>query len=79
MLMSDRFLIYGANGYTGSLIAEEAARVGLRPVLAGRSALKVAPLARRLGFEWVDFELSNEAALRRSVGGMSVILHAAGP
>jgi short subunit dehydrogenase-like uncharacterized protein len=79
MLMSDRFLIYGANGYTGSLIAEEAARVGLRPVLAGRTAEKLAPLARRLGFAWMDFDLSNEAALRRSIAGMRVVLHAAGP
>ena len=33
----DKVLIYGANGYTGTLIAEEAVRRGLRPVLAGRN------------------------------------------
>jgi len=30
-------MLYGANGYTGKLIAAEAARRGLKPVLAGRN------------------------------------------
>jgi short subunit dehydrogenase-like uncharacterized protein len=30
------FLIYGATGYTGSLIAHEAVRRGARPFLTGR-------------------------------------------
>jgi short subunit dehydrogenase-like uncharacterized protein len=44
--MSD-WLIYGANGYTGTLIAKEAVSRGLRPVLAGRSR-GVAEMATRL-------------------------------
>ncbi len=32
------FLLYGAYGYTGRLIAEMAVERGLRPVLAGRNA-----------------------------------------
>jgi hypothetical protein len=31
-------MIYGANGYTGHLVAAEARRRGLKPVLAGRRA-----------------------------------------
>ena len=31
-----RWMIYGANGYTGEMIAREAVRRGFRPVLAGR-------------------------------------------
>ncbi|HWV10721.1 MAG TPA: hypothetical protein VN156_14345, partial [Pseudomonas sp.] len=31
------WLIYGANGYTGRLLAEQARREGLTPILAGRS------------------------------------------
>ena len=42
------WLIYGANGYTGTLIAKEAVSRGLRPVLAGRSQA-VAEMATRLG------------------------------
>ena len=36
--MTQLLLIYGANGYTGRLIVEEAYRRGLRPIIAGRSA-----------------------------------------
>ncbi len=32
-----KWLIYGANGYSGKLAVEEALRRGLKPVLAGRS------------------------------------------
>ncbi len=32
------WMIYGANGYSGRLIAQEAARLGLKPILAGRGA-----------------------------------------
>jgi len=43
------WMIYGAYGFSGVLLAEEAVRQGHRPVLAGRSADKLAPLAARLG------------------------------
>ena len=39
------WMIYGANGYTGELIAREAQRRGLSPILAGRRAAKIEPLA----------------------------------
>ena len=48
---SVRWMIYGANGYTGELIAREAARRGLKPVLAGRRRESVEALARTLGLE----------------------------
>jgi len=32
------WMIYGATGYTGRLIAKEAVRRGLKPVLGGRNA-----------------------------------------
>ena len=35
--MPKPWMIYGANGYTGELIAREAVSRDLRPVLAGRS------------------------------------------
>jgi short subunit dehydrogenase-like uncharacterized protein len=46
-----KWMIYGANGYTGELIARDAVRRRLRPVLAGRSRDKVEALARELGLE----------------------------
>ena len=47
--MPKPWMIYGANGYTGELIAREAVSHGLKPVLAGRTAAKVEPLAASLG------------------------------
>jgi hypothetical protein len=45
----ERWTICGATGYTGSLIAEESVRRGLRPVLASRDAFGLQRLAERLG------------------------------
>jgi short subunit dehydrogenase-like uncharacterized protein len=56
------FLLYGATGYTGGLIAREAVRRGLRPVLAGRDARAVAALAAELGLAWRAFALEDGVA-----------------
>jgi short subunit dehydrogenase-like uncharacterized protein len=76
--MSD-FLIYGAPGYTGTLIAREAARRGLRPVLAGRSAEKLAPLADELGLEYRAFPLDSAEAIAAGTQGVRAVLNCAGP
>jgi short subunit dehydrogenase-like uncharacterized protein len=73
------WMIYGANGYTGTLIAEEAVRRGHRPTLAGRSADKLAPLARRLGLDYVAASLQDEAALSKVAREFKLVFHAAGP
>jgi short subunit dehydrogenase-like uncharacterized protein len=67
-------LIYGANGYTGELIAREAVRRGHKPVLAGRSAEKLAPLAKELGLESRVFPLDTP-----QLDGIEAVLHCAGP
>ena len=61
--MSTPWMIYGANGYTGALIAEKAAAEGLRPVLAGRNGPAVAQLAGRLGLEHRVFDLADADAV----------------
>ncbi len=73
------WLLYGANGYTGELIAREAVRRGLRPMLAGRTLAAVAPLARELGLAHRVFALDLPAEVDRGLDGMSVVLHCAGP
>jgi short subunit dehydrogenase-like uncharacterized protein len=72
-------MIYGANGYTGELIAREAVSRGLRPILAGRTAAKVEQLAASLGLQARVFDLASAAATSRSVEGMGLVLHCAGP
>ncbi|WP_085599409.1 MULTISPECIES: trans-acting enoyl reductase family protein [unclassified Pseudomonas] len=73
-----QWMIYGAYGYTGELIAREAHQRGLRPVLAGRSRDKVEPLARELGLEARIFGL-DEPQLAARIQDMDLVLHCAGP
>ena len=67
-------MIYGANGYTGELIAREAARRGMRPVLAGRNRQAIERLATELECEARVFDL-NEPDLK----DVKLVLHCAGP
>ncbi|MBX9928343.1 MAG: saccharopine dehydrogenase NADP-binding domain-containing protein, partial [Gemmatimonadaceae bacterium] len=71
-------LIYGANGYTGRLIVEEALRRGVRPILSGRSAA-VRAIADALGLEYRLASLDNPTALDRALAGVGAVIHAAGP
>ncbi|UFS63854.1 saccharopine dehydrogenase NADP-binding domain-containing protein [Paracoccus denitrificans] len=70
------WMIYGAAGYTGELVAREAVRRGLRPVIAGRTASKLMPLANELGLSYRAFEVEQAAA---HIGDMSAVLNCAGP
>ncbi|SIS23431.1 saccharopine dehydrogenase family protein [Williamsia sterculiae] len=47
--MAGRIVIFGATGYTGTLIARSLTESGLRPVLAARSAQRLERLADDLG------------------------------
>lgn len=73
------WMIYGANGYTGRLIAREAARRGMHPVLAGRSAEKLEPLARELDLPSRIFALDSAEQIAPHLEGMRVVAHCAGP
>lgn len=72
-------LIYGAYGYTGELVLEQALATGLRPVLAGRNAAAVEALAARHGLEARVFGLEDPAALDRGLAGIGAVAHCAGP
>jgi short subunit dehydrogenase-like uncharacterized protein len=73
------WLLYGATGYTGQLIAEAAAARGLRPVLAGRDLTRVSALADRLGLPGRVFGLEDPKAVREGLRGIAAVLHCAGP
>jgi short subunit dehydrogenase-like uncharacterized protein len=77
--MNEKWMIYGANGYTGRLTALEAVRRGMRPVLAGRNREAVQALAAELGLEAVVFELDNPESVAGQLRGMRLVLHCAGP
>lgn len=73
------WMIYGANGYTGELIAREARRRHLTPVLAGRRRDRLEALARELELPFRVFGLDDPAALSAQLRGMALMLHCAGP
>jgi short subunit dehydrogenase-like uncharacterized protein len=78
-IVTTKWMIYGANGYTGELIAREAARRGHKPTLAGRSRDKVETLARKLGLEARVFGLDDPTKLAGQIEGHALVLHCAGP
>ena len=68
------WMLYGANGYTGELIAREAVRRGQRPILAGRAKEPIERLARELGCEARVFGMD-----AIDLSGVALVLHCAGP
>jgi short subunit dehydrogenase-like uncharacterized protein len=77
--MKGGLLLYGANGYTGRLIAEEAVKQGVKPVLAGRRSEAVEPIATTLGLEFLSFPLDDPARIAERIAPFSALLLAAGP
>lgn len=73
------WILYGATGYTGRLMAAEAARRGLRPLLAGRDGAALRGIAEPLGLEWKAFTLDEPEVLRAAIRGSRLVLHCAGP
>jgi hypothetical protein len=75
-----RVLVYGATGHTGRFVVDELLRRGLTPVLAGRSAERLAAVAPRhaaLDHRMVGVDDPDE--LRRAVAGVGVVINCAGP
>jgi short subunit dehydrogenase-like uncharacterized protein len=77
--VSGALLIYGASGYMGALTARTAVAAGLAPVLGGRRAEAVAPLAQELGLSMRVASLDDAAALAAALDGIDVVLNCAGP
>lgn len=77
--MGAPWLLYGAYGFTGELIAHHSVERGHAPVLAGRDAERTRSLARDLGLSSRIFSLDDPGASREGVRGMAAVLNAAGP
>lgn len=77
--MAGDFLLYGANGYVGSAIAELAVQRGVRPVLSGRNAEAVQTLADELGLESVISTVDDPSGLDAAMAVVPVVLNCAGP
>lgn len=77
--MTGKFMIYGATGYTGKLVARTARALGMRPLLAGRNEARLKSVAGQHGFEFQAFDLEDTPALMSALAQVDAVLHIAGP
>ena len=77
--MTKRWLIYGANGYTGKLVAVAAKRQDLNPVLAGRSKDAVQPIADSLELPYRIFPLNDPEIIAKELQDIDIVSLCAGP
>lgn len=79
MMQKTKLLLYGANGYTGKLIARYAKEYNLSPVLAGRTEASISSMAKELGLEYRIFALDNPTVIEQQLEDIQLLIHAAGP
>jgi len=73
------WMVYGAYGYTGRLVAALAAERGELPVIAGRDERRLRALGERFELEHRKVDLSDASGLRAALEGIDVVAHCAGP
>jgi short subunit dehydrogenase-like uncharacterized protein len=78
-MQRNSILLYGANGYTGELIARYAAQYGLQPILAGRKKEAITALAEELHLPFRIVELHDSNALKAALEDIALVIQAAGP
>ena len=74
-----QLMIYGANGYTGKLIAKEAVEKGYQPILAGRNQAAIESLANELNLTSRVFPLNFESEVEENLSDIHLVIHCAGP
>jgi hypothetical protein len=80
MNSNDRVLVYGATGHTGRFVVDELLRRGLVPVLAGRSAERLASVpARHAALDRRVVGIDDPDLLRQAVAGAGAVINCAGP
>ncbi|MFM9910156.1 MAG: saccharopine dehydrogenase family protein [Chitinophagaceae bacterium] len=78
-MKKNNFLLYGANGYTGELIARYATQYHLSPILAGRRKEIIEPLAKKLNLPFRIIDLDDAPELLSALQEVKLVVHAAGP
>ena len=74
-----RWMIYGATGYTGQLVVEEAIKRGHRPIIAGRNPEKLDVIAEKYDLDYVAFRLDDENTIAEAIADVDIVYHGAGP
>ena len=77
--MDKQWMIYGANGYSGKLVAQLAVNKGYKPILAGRNESAIIKMANDFGLDSRVFGLENENSLAEELKDINLVLNCAGP
>ena len=72
-------IVYGAYGYTGKLVVEEALAKNMQITLAGRSEEKLMALSSESGYPYRAVDLNDQDSLHALLQHASVVIHCAGP
>jgi len=75
----NKWIIYGAYGYSGRLILKQALKRGLRPIIAGRRKSPLKELAARHELEYRSFDLDKPQDVREGLKDCYLVVNAAGP
>lgn len=78
-MQDNQFLLYGAYGYTGELIARFASEYNLKPILSGRRKEALVPLAAKLNLPYKVIDLNDASVLEAALSEVKVVVHCAGP
>lgn len=73
------WLLYGAYGFTGRLIAEEAKKAGMKPILAGRDEAKLLGLSKSLDMPFRVAALDDPQSIDAALDAVQAVLNVAGP
>ncbi|MFS2222572.1 saccharopine dehydrogenase family protein [Pantoea sp. B65] len=72
-------MIYGATGYTGSMIVQHALASGIPVIIAGRNEEKLAAMANELSLPFRVFTLAEPSVVDQALADVTVLLNCAGP
>lgn len=73
------YLIYGAYGYTGRLIAQRAVAEGHEPILAGRNDRRLSQIAAKFDLPFRTVALNDPGGLQAVLRDVEAVVHCAGP
>jgi len=77
---TERVMVYGASGHTGRFVVDELLRRGLTPVLAGRSAERLAAVTpQHAALDLCVVGVDDPDLLRRAIAGAGAVVNCAGP
>lgn len=78
-MSTQRWMIYGANGYSAGLIIELAKKAEHDVILAGRNAQAIMDLGKTHGLQSISFGLDDPDIVEKCLKDVEVVLNCAGP